>query len=402
MSMKLRISWAAVVAGLGLVAGFAPGCGGDSNLGDESGTGGTAGSSGTGGTAGSFLDGGGDAGSAAGGSDATFEGCVATGAIAENTYQPADIIFAIDNSPSMRDEILWTRENLNAFSQKIADEGLDPRIVMISCLPGDCDGHQNANGICVDAPLGAPGGCPEDGPWADNNPPGYLHIDLRIPSKKGLERIINTYADWKGVLRPTAVTHFVAISDDGEEWTAKQFQDALAALDPPVKNYHFHGIFSFMSKEAACDISTSEPCCTYAAPGGEGAAYKDLVAATGGVGADLCAQDFTPVFQQFANAVIEFAELSCSWKIPQPPTGETLNPNMVNVDFIDASGQRTPFGRVDSLADCANVEHGWYYDNAMLPTEVLVCPQTCEWIQGKAGAQIDIQFGCATVVAPPK
>ena len=57
---------------------------------------------------------------------------------------------------------------------------------------------------------------------------------------------------------------------------------------------------------------------------------------------------------------------------------------------------------MDSLADCANVEHGWYYDNAMLPTEVLVCPQTCEWIQGQPGAQIDIQFGCATVVAPPK
>jgi hypothetical protein len=408
MSSNQRISWAAVIVSLGLAASMAPGCGGESSLGDE-GNGGTSGSGGgSGGTAGSFLDGGDGDGSAAtagtggGASDATFEGCVATGEIAENTYQPADIIFAVDNSPSMRDEIEWTRQNLNEFSQAIADQGIDPRIVMISCLPGDCDGHPNNHGICVAPPLGAAGGCPDGGPYADNNPPKYLHIDLRIPSQKGLERIIDTYDDWKGILRSTAVTHFVAISDDGEEWTAQAFQDALAALSPPVQDYHFHGIFSSMSKEDACAISDSEPCCEFAAPSGEGVAYQELVDATGGVAGDLCAQDFDPVFQQFAASVIASAQLSCSWMIPQPPAGETLDPNRVNVEFIDGDDQRTLFGRVDSAADCANVENGWYYDNAMQPTEVLVCPQTCNWIQGQAGAKIDIQFGCATEVAPPK
>jgi hypothetical protein len=204
------------------------------------------------------------------------------------------------------------------------------------------------------------------------------------------------------VVDGSAVTHFVVISDDGDEYTAQQFKDALAALSPPVQNYHFHGIFSFMSKEDACAISSSEPCCTYAAPDGEGVTYKELVADTGGVAANLCDQDFDPVFQQFATSVIASAKLSCEWVIPPPPQGEALDPNRVNVDFIDADDNRTRLGRVDGAADCANVEHGWYYDDPLKPTKVLVCPDTCAWIQGKPGARIDIQFGCATEIAQPK
>jgi hypothetical protein len=370
--------------------------GGDSNLGTEQGGGGGGGAAGAGGSV--PLDGGGLDTS----SDVAFEGCVSVGEVAKNTYQPADVIFAVDNSPSMRDEIEWTRANLNEFSQKIADKGLDPRIVMISCLPGDCDGHPNNFGICVAPPLGKAGGCPDGGPYDDSNPPGYLHIDLRIPSRKALERMVDTHAQWATVLRASAVTHFVVISDDGSDWSAQQFKDALAAMSPAVTNYHFHGIYSSLGKEDACAIGTNEPCCTYAAPGGEGVTYKELVAATGGVGADLCKQDFDPVFDQFAESVIQSAALSCEWVIPLPPNGQTLNPNMVNVSFIDAQSNATLIGRVNGPADCDGVENGWYYDNASQPTKVFVCPATCAWIQGKPGAQVDIQFGCATQLAQPK
>ncbi len=410
MTMRIRTVAAVVVLAAGTACGVAAGCGGDSNTGAQAAGGGAAaGGSGTGGAGASGTGGAGASG--AGGAilpdagdpgDATFEGCVAVDEVAKNTFQPADVIFAVDNSPSMRDEIEWTRQNLNAFSQKIADEGLDPHIVMISCLPGDCDGHPNNWGICVDDPLGALGGCPDGGPYADSNPPAYLHIDLRIPSQKALSRIIDTYDQWKPSLRPTAVTHFVVITDDGSDWTAQQFEDALASLSPAVTNYHFHSIFSYLGKEDACAISSTEPCCTYAAPSGEGVAYKELVADTGGVGADLCAQDFDPVFQQFATSVIASAQLSCEWVIPAPPSGETLNPNMVNLDFVDGDGSRTRIGRVPGVADCANVDNGWYYDDLTNPTKVLVCPSTCTWIQGKPGSKIDIQFGCATEFAPPK
>lgn len=401
---KRHEMWLATVAmgGLVLCTAMTGACGGsESSLGDENGggaSGGAAGSGGAGGT-GTVLP---DAGTGGGAQDASFEGCVAVGEVAKNTVQPADIIFTVDNSPSMRDEIEWTRANLNAFSQKIADEGLDPRIVMISCLPGDCDGHPNNFGICVAPPLGKAGGCPDGGPYDDSNPPGYLHIDLRMPSQKALERIVSTHDQWASVLRPTAVTHFVVISDDGSEWTAQQFQDAIGGLTPAITDYHFHSIYSFLGKEDACAISSTEPCCKYAAPSGEGVDYETLVASTGGVGADLCAQDFAPVFDQFAASVIASAALSCEWVIPPPPNGETLNPNLVNVSFIDGAGDPLLIGRVDTVAGCAGVENGWYYDNPSQPTKVLVCPQTCAWIQGKPGAKMDIQFGCATEFAPPK
>ena len=100
-----------------------------------------------------------------------FEVCTGVSEEPENTLAPADIIFLVDNSPSMRDEILWTRQNLNLFSQTISDNGVDHRIVMISCLHDGCDGHRTTNGICIDPPLGS-GDCET----SDTNLPEYLHV----------------------------------------------------------------------------------------------------------------------------------------------------------------------------------------------------------------------------------
>jgi hypothetical protein len=373
----------------------AVGCGDEATLGSENGgTGGNGASGGAGGSAGVILTDGGA------GDGATFEGCVAVGEVAQNTVQPATVVLFIDNSPSMRDEILWTRDNMNRFSQTITSAGLDLQVVVIACMEnGDCDGHPNAWGICIPDPLGATGGCDDPPPYDDTNLPGYLHVDTRIPSVKGFERVMDTYDQWIGMVRPNTVLHIVGISDDTEEWSAAQFNDALLARNPALAGYFFHGIFSYQSKEDACAVSTSDPCCLYAAPSGEGVPYRDLVTMTGGVQADLCAQDFDPVFQQFATAVIESAQLSCEWAIPAPPAGETLNPNMVNVEFIDGAGASNIVGRVMSADECASVAQGWFYDNPTDPKSVLMCPQTCDWIQGQVGAEIRIQFGCATEFA---
>jgi hypothetical protein len=48
-----------------------------------------------------------------------------------------------------------------------------------------------------------------------------------------------------------------------------------------------------------------------------------------------------------------------------------------------------------------NVTDGWYYDNPADPQAIVVCPQTCDKIQGFDMAKISIQFGCETVIAPP-
>jgi hypothetical protein len=341
----------------------------------------------------SLYDGGG------GGSDLPFDKCAAVTETAKNTFSPVDIVFTIDNSPSLLDEINATRANMNKFSKMITDSGLDAHIVLISCLPGDCD-NEKFHGICIEPPLGKAGGCA--GPtYDDSNPPSYLHVSIKVPSTRGLERTITTHAQWKQMMRPGSTRHVVIVSDDTDEWTAPQFNDALLKADPGFAGYKLHGIFAFKSKEDACAIAKSEPCCTYAAPGGEGVPYKELVKLTGGVSADLCQQSFDPVFNQIATSVIQGAKLSCSWALPAPPAGKELDPNKINVEFVDGSGASTIFGRVNSAADCAKVSgDAWYYDDPAKPTQVLVCPKTCTMIQGQAKAEIRIQFGCKTELAP--
>ncbi len=324
-----------------------------------------------------------------------FDACTGVAEESENTFAPADIVFLVDNSPSMRDEIRWTRENMNEFSRTIADRGIDPRIVMISCLLDGCDGHRNTLGICIEPPIGS-GDCTT----SDSNAPGYLHIDQRMPSQKLLERAVDTYDSWKSELRSFAQTHFVAISDDGDLTTAADFEAQLAALDPPIDGYVFHGIFSSMSKEAACGLSADDPCCRFAAPGGEGVSYRDLSLATGGVAADLCAQDFAPVFAQFAQSVIDHSELNCEWVIPPPPPGDVLDPSVVNVLFT-SGGESTYFRYASTSERCGTLDDAWYYDDPSSPTRVIACPATCERIREAPGPSIEVSFGCQTIEASP-
>ena len=327
--------------------------------------------------------------------DTDFEECAAVTEVADNTYEPVDVIFVIDNSPSMADEIEEVRTNMNRFSQAVIEKGLNMNVVLISCLPGDCD-KDHFHGICIDAPLGAAGGCPAGGPYNDTNLPQYLHLSDRVPSVKGLNWIISYYDQWKSMIREGATTHFVAVSDDNEEWSSAQFEQELLTRNPKFDRFFFHSIYSYLSKEDACALGRDEPCCTYAAPDGEGTVYRELVEKTGGVSGNLCAQDFDPIFDLFAESVIENAHLHCSWSLPSPPEGESLDPTKVNVEFVDGSGKKHLLGYVEEENSCSKVEHGWYYDNAANPSTVLTCPQTCDWVQDEPGATMNILFGCET------
>jgi hypothetical protein len=323
-----------------------------------------------------------------------FDECTSVAESAKALRGPADLVVAIDNTPSMENEIEEVRANMNRLSERVAAEGLDLNIVLVSCLTEACLQHTGWFTICIDPPVGS-GACPAD----DSNPPDYLHVDQRIESRKALQRIVGTYADWSSMLRDGAAKHVLVVSDDTDEWTAEQFTTALVAADARFAGYRFHGIFSYTSKEAACTAG-NDPCCTYAAPGGEGVPYRELVTQTGGVSGNLCEQEFDPVFDALAGAVIASAPLSCEWLIPEPPVGETLDPAKVNVEVIDANGVSHLIGAVPGPGSCDLVAHGWYYDDAVAPTKVEVCPQTCTWIRGEAGAQVKVHFGCLTELAP--
>lgn len=299
--------------------------------------------------------------------------CVSYSEDAENTLQPADIIFVVDNSGSMGDEANAVQANLNSFSQQIIASGIDVRVVLISSYPGD--GH----GICVDPPLGI-GGCP----GADNNPPLFTHIERKVGSNNALEVLLAQHPGWAGVMRADAAKHVVIVTDDESELDAVSFDNQFKALDPSYVTYKLHGIVSMHDCEDAADV---------------GQVYITLGQLTGGLIADLCDQNFQPVFDLLATEVIGGSVLSCEWTIPEPPEGETLNPDQVNVEFDDGQGMAETIGRVDDASQCAGVADGWYYDDPAAPTLIIACPQTCERMQDAMMASISIQLGCATVPA---
>ena len=111
------------------------------------------------------------------------EECAKFSQTADNTIQPADIIWAVDNGGNMQEDIQFVRDNLNRFSQQIVDSGIDVHLVMISdALDPDVVSQATPLGgpsgdwrsICIDPPLGS-GNCPDD-----TNLPNYLHIDQEV------------------------------------------------------------------------------------------------------------------------------------------------------------------------------------------------------------------------------
>jgi hypothetical protein len=139
------------------------------------------------------------------------------------------------------------------------------------------------------------------------------------------------------------------------------------------------------------DMTAQNTVNAIAAAGGTGQAF--LIDAGGNV-----AQDF-----QDALNVIRNASLACEYFVPQPPAGETINYSQVNVEHTPDGGSASTIFYVGSAANCDPTDGGWYYDvdpSQGDPTKILVCPSTCDVFKG--GGQVDIQVGCATVLAPPK
>ncbi|MBW1872786.1 MAG: hypothetical protein JRJ19_12020, partial [Deltaproteobacteria bacterium] len=126
-----------------------------------------------------------------------FQECTGLFETARNTRGPADLIIAIDNTPSMYNEIEEVRANMNRFSEMVEEDGLDLHIVLISCYSLDCLRQDNWHTICIDPPVGAADACQEGGDNLDDSiEPEFLHVDSSVESTKGFESIIDTHADW--------------------------------------------------------------------------------------------------------------------------------------------------------------------------------------------------------------
>ena len=66
-------------------------------------------------------------------SDDELVGEACAGTVAPMATGKVDIVFVIDHSASMREEMVQVRANVNRFAERMADAGLDYRVVFMTC-----------------------------------------------------------------------------------------------------------------------------------------------------------------------------------------------------------------------------------------------------------------------------
>jgi hypothetical protein len=319
--------------------------------------------------------------------DLPSEECAGETVPAEQKLQGARVVFVVDNSPSMYFETAEVQAQLNGFAQAVVDDGIDVRVAMFSAA---ATGYYTTNyvdqGICIAAPLGSGECSPEPDPLGtalDTNLPQFLHVDQYVNSSNAIPVIIEQQPQWGPFTMGVDTVHFVIVSDDDSNQGVSYFVQNFIEVEPD-RAAIVHAVVPTTDCPEAAQI---------------GQVYIDLAELTGGVVGDLCDQDFTTVFQALTNAVVQEAELPCEYAIPVPPDGQVFDPEQVNVEFENGQGGGFDVGYVESEADCASVDQGWYYDDPEDPMAILVCPQTCAAIQGDLDAGVRVVLGCATIPA---
>ncbi len=326
------------------------------------------------------------------------DSCVgATYALPVGQPQAADILVVVENSFGLRGAIDGTRDQLNGLVARLEAAGQDPRVIVVSCGKDDCNDHQ-AYGVCVPPPLGAAGACESRRELSDSNPPRYLHVERRVSSRRSLLSVVESYSEWQHMVRPASKKHFVVVSAGASDWGTGTIATAMGVMGFGIGDYQVHAIVPQQSREAACRESPLSFCCLSAPSSSELLSMKDLVTSIGGASFDLCKSDISPGFDAISDSITQGTSTPCAWELPKPPGEKSVDPDKINIVVTNASDGATTLGYASSEADCASVDHAWYYEDPSNPSSIRVCPQTCSWLQEPSAAKVDVRYGCATQI----
>jgi hypothetical protein len=157
---------------------------------------------------------------------------------------------------------------------------------------------------------------------------------------------------------------------------------------------------AYINNVAAMGAAGTPPILTFVIGVGGSVGALNGFAAAGGTGSAFMIDQDPNVQQAFLDALneIQGIALPCSFLIPEPDMGE-INYDQVNVQYTPGGGGTpTTIPKVASEADCPPSGNAWYYDDNAAPTQIVLCPSTCEAISQDPDGQIEIVLGCDTVV----
>lgn len=284
-----------------------------------------------------------------------------------------DLVFFVDTSGSMIQEAAWVSQNLNGFANWLQAQNLDVHVILIGKTMSSVK-------LCINPPL-ADAACGTKGP-------NFLQIPDYVGSTDGLSKFLAAYPKFQAFLRPDATKSIIAITDDNSSMPASTFTTALAKLQNPGfgKDWVFHSIVSFLNPNPLAS-QAAKGCSTGASLG---KVYLTLTQQTAGVAFQLCLQDWKPIFDQLAKSVAASAKPVCSYAIPWPD-GQKVATAGMKLLHTEPQGLIQPLLPVAGAKDCEATPTGWYADNPASPSEITVCPQTC---QSMNGGFMVFDFGC--------
>ncbi len=341
-------------------------------------SGGASGASGSGSSSGGF-------GTSSSSGDNTSSGssgnnCAAT--TAQTQKAKVDIIFVIDNSGSMSNEMAQIKTNVNKFASKILNVGLDLHVVFIVAR------GTGSFQICVPAPLG--------GANCGDNLPTFFHVPQSVGSTNSFQLILSTYDNnnatlkWSDKLRLDSTKIFVEVTDDKSNMPYTDFDTQLLAKQPAgmfgtaqARKYIWHSIVS----KPFADAIPSNNVCSGAA--GQSVDYQQLSKLTGGLVDEVCKTDYSGVLDNIAKNVVD--KLGCELTYPK---AEAADPTKLVVQYTPSGQAAQQLTQVTDASKCASVQDGWYYDDNAAPTKIILCPTMCTTANASAGSKIEALVGC--------
>jgi hypothetical protein len=127
------------------------------------------------------------------------------------------------------------------------------------------------------------------------------------------------------------------------------------------------------------------------------------IAVAGGTQSAVIVDVAGNVEEQFAKALkaIQGEALACSYAIPVPPLGQTVDLTKVNVQITLSGGKPQLLNYVDSANGCKSTTGGWHFDDPANPSKILLCPTSCALPLNVSTAKVEILLGCARTTGTP-
>jgi hypothetical protein len=128
----------------------------------------------------------------------------------------------------------------------------------------------------------------------------------------------------------------------------------------------------------------------------------DAIAAAGGTTKGIFISDGATAKQDLLDALaaIRGSVLDCDFDMPKATDGKQVDPTKINVNYTPAGGTRMTLGRVPNASGCGTAP-GWYYDNDLTPSRILLCPASCNTASVEVDATLEVQLGCVTETREP-